>query len=36
MNAYEVLSKPIRLATLRQLIVGALADAYGWRPAGDR
>jgi len=32
MNAYQVLSKPVRLFQLNQLIRGALAEVYGWRP----
>jgi CheY-like chemotaxis protein len=32
MNAYQVLSKPVRLVQLNQLIRGALADVYGWLP----
>lgn len=32
MNAYQVISKPIRLAVLSDLVCGALADIYGWRP----
>ncbi len=32
MNAYRVLSKPVRLVQLHQLIRGALADVYGWGP----
>ncbi len=34
MKAYQVLSKPIRLAQLTDLVCGALADVYDWRPAG--
>ncbi len=33
MNAYQVLAKPIRLGPLNELVRGALADVYGWRPS---
>ncbi len=32
MKAYQVLSKPIRLSQLSDLVCGALAEVYGWRP----
>ncbi|KAA1261770.1 Regulator of RpoS [Rubripirellula obstinata] len=32
-SAYEVLSKPIRLKQISDLICTALSDVYGWRPA---
>ncbi len=32
MKAYQVLSKPIRLAELRDLVLHGLAEIYGWRP----
>lgn len=32
MRAYSVLSKPIRLKQLSDVVCGALADVYGWRP----
>jgi CheY-like chemotaxis protein len=32
-SVYEVLSKPIRLTHLSELIRDALAETYGWRPA---
>ena len=32
MRAYKVLSKPIRLRQLSDLVCGALEDIYGWRP----
>lgn len=33
MRAYRVLSKPIRLGQIREVVSAALADVYGWRPA---
>ncbi len=33
MHAYRVLSKPIRLTQLSDVICGALADVYNWRPS---
>ena len=32
-SVYEVLSKPIRLTQISDLICTALSDVYGWRPA---
>jgi CheY-like chemotaxis protein len=32
-SVYEVLSKPIRLKQISDLICNALSDVYGWRPA---
>jgi CheY-like chemotaxis protein len=32
MRAYKVLSKPIRLRQLTDLVCGALNEIYGWRP----
>lgn len=32
MNAYDVISKPVRLVQLSQLICSALLDIYGWSP----
>lgn len=32
MCAYQVLSKPIRLGQLTDVVCGALAEIYGWRP----
>ncbi len=32
MRAYGVLSKPIRLQHISDVVCGALADVYGWRP----
>lgn len=32
MQAYGILSKPIRLAQISDVVCGALADIYGWRP----
>lgn len=32
MRAYQVLSKPLRLAELMGIVSGALAEVYGWRP----
>ena len=32
MKAYKVLSKPIRLSQLTDLVCGALDEIYGWRP----
>lgn len=31
MRAYHVLSKPVRLAQLTDVVCGALTDVYGWR-----
>ncbi|MEM1070061.1 MAG: response regulator [Planctomycetota bacterium] len=31
-RAYRLLSKPVRLKELRQVICGALTDVYGWLP----
>lgn len=31
MRAYQVLSKPVRLAQLTDVVCGALSDIYGWR-----
>lgn len=33
MCAYQVLSKPIRMVQLTDIICGALSDVYGWRPS---
>ena len=33
MHAYRVLSKPVRLVQLTDIICGALSDVYGWRPS---
>ncbi len=33
MAAYGVLAKPVRLKHLGDVVCGALADVYGWRPA---
>ena len=33
MHAYQVLSKPVRLSQLTDIVCGALADIYDWRPA---
>ena len=33
MRAYQVLSKPIRLVQLTDVIRGALSEVYGWRPS---
>ena len=33
MCAYKVLSKPVRLVQLTDIICGALSDVYGWRPS---
>ncbi len=35
-KAYGVLSKPIRLNQISDLIQGALSEVYGWRPAKGR
>jgi CheY-like chemotaxis protein len=32
MCAYQVLSKPVRLTQLTDVVCGALSDIYGWRP----
>ena len=32
MRAYQVLSKPVRLAQLCEIVCGALAEVYDWRP----
>ena len=32
MRAYRVLSKPIRMRQLSDLVCGALQEFYGWRP----
>lgn len=32
MHAYQVLRKPIRLNQLTDVVCGALAEIYGWRP----
>jgi two-component system chemotaxis response regulator CheY len=32
MKAYRTLEKPIRLDQLREVVCGALAEVYGWRP----
>ena len=32
MCAYQVLSKPIRLNKLTDIVCGALSEIYGWRP----
>ena len=32
MRAYQILSKPIRLTQLTDIICDALSDIYGWRP----
>ena len=32
MRAYQVLSKPVRLAQLTTIVCGALAERYDWRP----
>lgn len=31
MQAYQVLSKPVRLTQLTDVVCGALSDIYGWR-----
>lgn len=31
MSAYRVLSKPVRLKQLTDVVCGALADVYGWK-----
>jgi len=36
MCAYQVLSKPVRLAQLTDIVCGALAEIYGWRPNRNR
>ncbi|QDT06148.1 Response regulator MprA [Rubripirellula lacrimiformis] len=33
MRAYRVLDKPVRLKQLSDVVCGALADVYGWRPS---
>jgi hypothetical protein len=33
MCAYQVLSKPIRLNRLTDIVCGALSEIYGWRPS---
>jgi CheY-like chemotaxis protein len=33
MCAYHVLSKPVRLKRLTDIVCGALAEVYGWRPS---
>jgi two-component system chemotaxis response regulator CheY len=33
MCAYQILSKPVRLAQLTDVVCGALSDVYDWRPA---
>ncbi|EMI15325.1 response regulator receiver protein [Rhodopirellula maiorica SM1] len=36
MQAYQVLSKPIRLHQLCDVVLGALTDLYGWSPTKPR
>lgn len=36
MRAYQVLSKPIRLARLTDIVCRALTDVYGWQPPRSR
>ncbi|TWU60776.1 Response regulator MprA [Rubripirellula tenax] len=33
MLAYEILDKPVRLKQLSDVVCGALAEVYGWRPS---
>lgn len=33
MCTYQVLSKPVRMVQLTNIIRGALSDVYGWRPS---
>ncbi len=33
MHAYQVLSKPVRLTELTDIVCGALAKIYGWHPS---
>ena len=33
MDAYQILSKPVRLRQLTDVVCGALAEIYGWRPS---
>lgn len=35
MRAYQVLSKPIRLAQLTKIVCGALVECYGWHMPQD-
>lgn len=35
MRAYQVLSKPVRLAQLTKIVCGALVERYGWRPPSN-
>lgn len=32
MQVYRVLSKPLRIQEVRDVVRGALADVYGWKP----
>jgi two-component system chemotaxis response regulator CheY len=36
MRAFEVLSKPVRLQHLTQIVCAALTKAYGWHPPETR
>jgi two-component system chemotaxis response regulator CheY len=36
MRAYQVLSKPVRLQQLTQIVCTALANIYGWHPPDSR
>jgi two-component system chemotaxis response regulator CheY len=36
LHAYQVLSKPIRLGQLTDIVCGALSDIYGWHPPRRR
>lgn len=36
MRAYRVLSKPIRLQQIREIVSTAMLDVYGWRSGGIR
>jgi CheY-like chemotaxis protein len=36
MCAYQVLSKPVRLNQLTDIVCGALSEIYGWRPASGK
>ena len=33
MCTYQVVSKPVRMVQLTDIIRGALSDVYGWRPS---
>ncbi|MEM9645814.1 MAG: response regulator, partial [Planctomycetota bacterium] len=32
MQVYRVLSKPFRVSQIREIVCGALAETYGWKP----